>query len=277
VGGLGVKPRRITDPHTVPVIGTDSHLPPVAAQRLTALALRAHFRAPPPWVPELAGDGVSTRWTTPEAMVGANAMAASAAAAASARSTTTAAVAVTPPTALTPNVRATPASVLVALVQRESGLHVLLTRRTDHLRDHAGQISFPGGRAEPSDANAAATALREAAEEVGLAEQHVSLLGELPHYTTVTGFVVTPVVALVQPHFELKLDPFEVAEAFEVPLQFLMTPAHHQRHRFEWEGQQRDFFSMPWHGTGTDGVPRNYFIWGATAAMLRNLYGFLRL
>ncbi len=162
--------------------------------------------------------------------------------------------------------RAAAASVLVPLVQRDDGLTVLLTRRTDHLRDHAGQVSFPGGRAEAHDADVAATALREAEEEVGLAHDRVEVIGQLPAYTTVTNFVVTPVVALVTPPFDLKLDPGEVAEAFEVPLSFLMTPANHQRHSVVLEGSSRHFLSMPWGG---------YFIWGATAAMLRNLYSFL--
>ena len=168
-----------------------------------------------------------------------------------------------------------PASVLVALVPRDDGLHVLLTRRTEHLRDHAGQVSFPGGRAEAEDADAVDTALREAEEEVGLARERVEIIGKLPIYTTVTNFVVTPVVALLLPPFTLKLDAVEVAEAFEVPLAFLMTPAHHQRHQLELDGRSRQFISMPWDGRGADGVQRRYFIWGATAAMLRNLYTFL--
>lgn len=168
------------------------------------------------------------------------------------------------------------AAVLVPLVQRSEGLTVLLTRRTDHLRDHAGQISFPGGRAEDADADAVATALREAEEEVGLRSDVIDVIGTLPHYTTITNFVVTPVVALVRPPFTLALDPFEVAEAFEVPLSWLMTPAHHQRHEIELQGRKRQFLSMPWDGIGQDGVARRYFIWGATAAMLRNLYGFLK-
>jgi len=167
------------------------------------------------------------------------------------------------------------ASVLVPLVMRDAGLHVLLTRRTDHLRDHAGQISFPGGRVEDHDADAVATALRETEEEVGLTREHVDVIGSLPHYTTVTSYVVTPVVALVRPGFSLALDSFEVAEAFEVPLQFLMTPAHHRRHRFEFDGQSRQFLSMPWTRIGADGQHHDYFIWGATAAMLRNLYRLL--
>jgi 8-oxo-dGTP pyrophosphatase MutT (NUDIX family) len=168
-----------------------------------------------------------------------------------------------------------PASVLVPLVQRPDGLHVLLTQRTDHLRDHAGQIAFPGGRVEPEDADAVAAALREAEEEIGLPPSAVDVIGRLPHYATITNYIVTPVVALVRPPFTLRLDAYEVAEAFEVPLQFLMTPAHHQRHEFELQGQRRQFLSMPWDGRAGDGRPRRYFIWGATASMLRNLYGFL--
>ena len=167
------------------------------------------------------------------------------------------------------------AAVLVPLVQRAGGLQVLLTRRTDHLRDHAGQISFPGGRSEPNDGGPAATALREAEEEVGLPHDRVQVIGQMPVYTTVTSFVITPVVALVTPPFELVLDTFEVAEAFEVPLQHLMNPVNHRRHVFSFDGSERQFLSMPWQGPGADGMEREYFIWGATAAMLRNLYRFL--
>lgn len=165
------------------------------------------------------------------------------------------------------------AAVLVGLVVRDDGLRVLLTRRTEHLRDHAGQISFPGGRSEPEDANAEATALREAHEEVGLDPQRVELLGRLPEYATVTRYVVTPVVALVHPPIDLTLDAFEVAEAFEVPLPWLMTPAHHRRHVFTYDGGQRQFLSMPWRRRPHE---HEYFIWGATAAMLRNLYHHLQ-
>lgn len=166
------------------------------------------------------------------------------------------------------------ASVLIALVPRDE-ITVLLTQRTDHLTDHPGQISFPGGRAEPEDADAAATALREAHEEIGLESSFVDVLGTMPTYTTGTGFIVTPVVAFVRPGFSLQADPFEVAEVFEVPLSFLMNPAHHQRHSIMVADVQREFLSMPWHGVDERGDPRRYFVWGATAAMLRNLYRFL--
>ena len=166
------------------------------------------------------------------------------------------------------------ASVLIAIVVRDEPT-VLLTQRTDHLTDHPSQISFPGGRAEAFDADATATALREAEEEIGLDRSRVEVLGSLPTYTTGTGFVVTPVVSLVPPDSALKTDPHEVAEVFEVPLAWLMNPANHQRHAVEIDGVRREFLSIPWPGIGADGQPRRYFIWGATAAMLRNLYGFL--
>jgi len=166
------------------------------------------------------------------------------------------------------------ASVLVALVQRDE-LMVLLTQRTDHLNDHPGQISFAGGRVEPTDADAAATALREAHEEIGLEATFVDVLGAMPTYTTGTGFIVTPIVALIAPGFTVTPDPFEVADVFEVPLAFLMNPAHHRRHAVEVNGAKREFLSMPWDGHDAQGKPRRYFIWGATAAMLRNLYRFL--
>lgn len=226
---LVVNVPRILDPRTVPVAGTDAHLPALAAERQSADWLRARLPEAPIWTPEWPGDGARFDQRHPAA-----------------------------------------ASVLVPLVPRAGGLQVLLTRRTAHLRDHAGQISFPGGRAEAHDADAAATALREAQEEVGLDPGRVEVLGRLPAYTTVTSFVVTPVVALVDSPGALKLDPFEVDEAFEVPLAFLMDPAHHHRHEWNVGGVQRHFLSMPWRGPAGE-----YFIWGATAAMLRNLYAFL--
>ncbi len=166
------------------------------------------------------------------------------------------------------------ASVLIALVQRDE-LTVLLTQRTDHLNDHPGQISFPGGRVEAQDTDAAATALREAHEEVGLAASFVDVLGAMPTYVTGTGFIVTPIVALVRPGFDVVAQAFEVAEVFEVPLAFLMNPSNHRRHAIDANGAQREFLSMPWERVDADGQMRRYFIWGATAAMLRNLYRFL--
>ena len=167
------------------------------------------------------------------------------------------------------------ASVLVALVSRRDELTVLLTQRTDHLEAHPGQISFPGGRVERIDVDAAATALREAHEEIGLEAEFVDVLGVMPTYATGTGFIVTPVVALVRPGFAVQADPFEVAEVFEVPLSFLMNPANHRRHAIEVAGVRREFLSMPWDGLDPHGRPRRYFVWGATAAMLRNLYRFI--
>ncbi|GGC03988.1 CoA pyrophosphatase [Pseudoduganella buxea] len=161
----------------------------------------------------------------------------------------------------------TPASVLVPLVQRLHGLSLLLTLRTAHLNDHAGQVAFPGGRAEHFDAHAIDTALRETEEEIGLHRRHIDVLGTLPLYYTGTGYSVTPVVALVAPPFELKADPFEVADIFEVPLAFLMDGANHQRRSVQTAAGRRSFYTMPYE---------DYFIWGATAGMLRNLFHFLR-
>ncbi len=164
------------------------------------------------------------------------------------------------------------AAVLVPLVLRQQGLTVLLTRRTAHLTHHAGQISFPGGRSEAADPDPTATALREAAEEIGLDARHIEVLGHLPDYHTGTNFRVTPVVALVHPPFMLQADAHEVADIFEVPLTFLMDPAHHQVRSLVWEGGERRFFAMPYPRANGDGV---HFIWGATAGMLRNLYRFM--
>lgn len=226
------------NPQALPVIGVDDHLPGVSPSRMLPEALRARFAQPPAWQPEIVAEHRFTQR------------------------------------------QPTHASVLIPLVQRDE-LMVLLTQRTDHLTDHPGQISFPGGRAEPTDGNATATALREAHEEIGLQAHFVDVLGSMPTYTTGTGFIVTPVVALIEPGFSLTADPFEVAEIFEVPLSFLMNPAMHRRHSVDVTGVtdvtsvRREFFSMPWEGVGADGLPRRYFVWGATAAMLRNLYGFL--
>ena len=160
------------------------------------------------------------------------------------------------------------AAVLVPLVLRDGGMTVLLTQRTDHLHHHPGQISFPGGWVEQGDGSPLAAALRETEEEIGLHPRHVEVIGRLPEYRTVTGFSITPLVGLVHPPFELELDSFEVAEAFEVPLDFLLEPGNRQRHRIEYEGVLREYFAMPWEGR---------FIWGATAGMLVSLADLLAI
>jgi 8-oxo-dGTP pyrophosphatase MutT (NUDIX family) len=166
-----------------------------------------------------------------------------------------------------------PAAVLVPLVPRPQGLSVMLTVRTAHLSAHAGQIAFPGGRTEREDGSAVSTALRETEEEIGLARAHVEVLGQMPTYTTGTGFIVTPVVGLVDPDHRLEPDANEVAEVFEVPLGFLMDPANHQRRLHRWsDGLERSFLAMPWTRPD-DG--REFFVWGVTAAMLRNLYRYV--
>jgi 8-oxo-dGTP pyrophosphatase MutT (NUDIX family) len=159
------------------------------------------------------------------------------------------------------------AAVLIPIVLQENHLSVLLTKRAEHLQDHAGQISFPGGRKEESDQTLQHTALREAHEEIGLAHHHVEPLGHLPDYFTVTGYQVTPIVGLVSSVEELVPDTNEVAEIFQVPLAFLMDPANHQIREWEGPNGRRRFYAMPYESK---------FIWGATAGMLRNLYHFLR-
>lgn len=163
----------------------------------------------------------------------------------------------------------TPAAVLVPLVQQTGGLHVLLTQRAGHLNSHAGQIAFPGGKIDAVDADAVQAALREAQEEVGLAPASVRVLTQLPTYHTGSGFVIEPVLGLIQQLEPLQPNPDEVDEAFLVPLAYLMNPAHHRHHEVLWQGQLRHWLSMPYF----DGAQER-FIWGATAAMLRNLYHF---
>ncbi|MGE0725294.1 MAG: CoA pyrophosphatase [Alphaproteobacteria bacterium] len=156
----------------------------------------------------------------------------------------------------------TPAAVLVPLVDRPAGITVLLTQRTAHLHDHAGQISFPGGRIEPDDPHPEAAALREAAEEVGIRSDGVDLIGRLDHYVTGTGFEVVPVVGLLQPQEAYFPDPFEVAEVFEVPLSFVLDSANHRRDKHMRYGVERHFYVLPYE---------QRYIWGATAGMLVNL------
>ena len=225
------------DPESARLIGRDDALPVVPAERLTPERLRQRFASPPSWTPELFEDSL--------------------------------------------RLNAQPlrgAAVLIALVPRPAGLQVLLTRRTLHLLEHAGQISFPGGRCDRQDLHPAGTALREAQEEVGLHPAGTEVLGTLPLYCTASRYAVTPVVALVPGVDGLRPQPDEVSELFEVPLAFLMNPQHHE-HR-EWTPQdhlpvnpyptRRRFLVMP-YAAGE----QSYVIWGATAAMLRNLYRLL--
>ncbi len=159
--------------------------------------------------------------------------------------------------------RLRPAAVLVPLVARDGGYTVLLTQRTDHLQHHAGQVSFPGGRVEDGDGGALGAALREAREEIGLDPAFVEPIGMLDDYETVTRFLVTPVVSVVSPGFRLTLDAFEVADAFEVPLDFLLDQRNHQIHSRIRNGQRRRFYVFEYG---------ERYIWGATAGMLMNFY-----
>lgn len=156
-----------------------------------------------------------------------------------------------------------PAAVLVPLIERPDGFHVLLTRRTETLKDHAGQISFPGGRIEPDDASVEAAALREAQEEIALAPERVEILGRLGRYRTGTGFLVYPVVGVLEPPLTLRPDPSEVAEIFEVPLSFFLDPANHRPHVMRHQDREYRLHAMPYG---------DYYIWGATAGMLLSLY-----
>jgi 8-oxo-dGTP pyrophosphatase MutT (NUDIX family) len=203
---------------------------PVPAERLTSEALRLRFASPPAWRPEITADARLVQAHEPLRQ----------------------------------------AAVLIPLVMHGSGPTVLLTRRTSHLHDHAGQISFPGGGIEEHDETPIAAALRETEEEVGLRAESVEVLGSLPRYATATGYLVTPVVGLVTPGFSIEIDTFEVEEVFEPPLAFLMNPVHHERRLIDFDGVRRTFYAMPYE------AGRRYFIWGATAAMLRNFYHLLR-
>ncbi|CAG9174019.1 CoA pyrophosphatase [Cupriavidus respiraculi] len=223
--------RPVFDPESLPVLSVDSQRPPLGEPRLQPDFIRHRFRSPPAWAPEL----------TDESKLYDRSMA------------------------------LRDAAVLIPLVEREDGLTVLLTQRNANLTAHAGQISFPGGRWEETDANRVETALRETEEEVGLHRSFIEVLGALPDYITGTGFHVSPVVALVRDGFVLRPDVREVADVFEVPLAFLMDPSRHERRLFRWIDGERLFYAMPF--PREDGGHR--FIWGATAGMLRNLYHLL--
>lgn len=158
------------------------------------------------------------------------------------------------------------AAVLIPIIEHHNGATVLLTKRTDHLAKHAGQISFPGGSVDAGDASHVAAALRETHEEIGLDETFIHVHGSLDTYRTGTGFEISPFVATVQPGFQLNIAEDEVAEVFEVPLAFFMDRSNHQRQSAVWRGRRRHYYAMPYN---------DYFIWGATAAMLVNLIDIL--
>lgn len=155
-----------------------------------------------------------------------------------------------------------PAAVLMPVTRTEAGLNMLLTQRPDTMREHAGQVAFPGGKVDSGDASPLAAALRETWEEVGIPADKLRVLGRIETYRTGTGFLITPFVALVEPGVAPVAEPGEVDEIFAPPLDFLMNPAHHQRHSREWRGMRRRYWAIPWEGR---------FIWGATAGMLRQL------
>ncbi len=202
--------------------------PAIALERLKPGAIRSRFSNPPKWVPEIQAEKPIK------------------------------------PAPYWP----VPASVLIPIVDREDELYVLMTKRTDHLHHHPGQISFPGGRTDKEDKSAVDTALRETEEETGVDRKYIEIIGTLPDHIIATGYQVKPFVSIVQPHFELNPDPFEVAEVMEIPLSHLMNGMHHQRRSGEFPRLgHRTFYAIPY---------QHHFIWGATAAMLRNLFHFLR-
>lgn len=163
---------------------------------------------------------------------------------------------------LSEGVRVVHAAVLVPLVGHPGEVHLLLTQRTEHLDDHASQISFPGGRVEPSDVDREDTALREAEEEIGLSRSAVAVLGRLPDYDLPSGFRITPVVGWLEPPLTLKPDTFEVAGMFEVPLRYFLDQRNYQRRQYHFGGRHRHYMAIPYEG---------HYIWGATAGMLHNL------
>jgi 8-oxo-dGTP pyrophosphatase MutT (NUDIX family) len=235
------------DPRDIPWSVQDQHWPALPQAALHAESLRGVFKNPPVWTPEVKREPALGQ-RAPQA-----------------------------------------AAVLVPIVMRgEQGNepHLLLTQRTQHLSSHAGQIAFPGGKVDPDDQSVEHAALREAEEEVGLTAEYVEVLGQLPSYITGTSFHITPVVALVSPNHTLQTNAYEVEFAFEVPLSFLMDPANHRLHQWENNGVQRQWYSMPYrpattklsngsNASNASNPETEYFIWGATAGMIRNFYRFL--
>lgn len=169
--------------------------------------------------------------------------------------------------ALAEGSRVTEAAVLVPLVSRGEDPNVLFTQRTAHLADHAGQISFPGGRVEKADATRDDTALRETEEEIGLHRRYVQVLGRLPDYEIPSGFRITPVVGWIEAPFDLALDPFEVEGVFEAPLAYFLDACNYQRRQYHFRGRHRHYMAIPYEGR---------YIWGATAGMLYSLCRTLR-
>jgi 8-oxo-dGTP pyrophosphatase MutT (NUDIX family) len=226
----------VFDPREVPILSRDSHMPPVEQSLLTSEALRLRFSQKKQWAVEVTDENRAALAREGSVKAGrGNDL--------------------------------TPAAVLIPLIIYENELKILLTQRTAHLHDHPGQISFPGGRSDPLDSSAIDTALREAEEEIGLPASRVEVLGSLPHYLTITGYQVTPVVSLVNAGHSYKPDEFEVADIFEVPMSYLMNPHHHEQRMWQSPQGYRRFYAIPYE---------NKFIWGATAGMLRNLYHFLK-
>lgn len=225
------------DPTIVPIERRCDSDPRVAAEALAVNALRQRFLKPLQWTPEITDEN---RYAMASKIIDER----------SASGITT------------------HAAVLIPVLQKSAGLSILLTQRTDHLHDHAGQISFPGGRMDAGDRDLHETALRESQEEIGLERDRVEIIGALPEYLTVSGYRVTPVVALVEPQAHYPADAFEVADVFDVPLAFLMDPANHEVRVWNGEEGRRRFYAMPY---------QERFIWGATAGMLRNLYHFLKI
>lgn len=155
------------------------------------------------------------------------------------------------------------AAVLVPVVDREGGASVILTRRTDKLRSHSGQVAFPGGSVDPTDPSPEFTALRETEEEIGLTPNYIDIVGRMPNYVTGSGFRIAPILSVVRPGFDLHINEDEVDVAFEVPLAFLMNPANHTQDSRMWQEQERFFYTMPFE---------DRYIWGITAGIIRSIY-----
>jgi len=156
----------------------------------------------------------------------------------------------------------TEAAVLIPIVERNNGLKVILTKRSNNLKQHPGQVSFPGGKSEKTDKSLVATALRETKEEIGINNKNVEILGQLSKHVTITGFKITPFIGKIKTGFSTKIQTSEVSEIFEVPLSYLSNPKNFRVESVKWKGKKRFFYSIPYGP---------YYIWGATARILKNL------